>query len=117
MPAGEVECAVMAQLRGIFTSPEMVAQTYRAACAQVQETGENMPLVSQEDVRRALQDVDTVWEELYPPEQIRIVRLLVERVTVTRSGISVTVRTGGLHSLVAEMREDAMDETYEGAAL
>ncbi len=104
MPAGEVEGAVMAQLRGIFTSPQMVAQTYRAVCAQAGESDDGFLCVTEADVRQALQDVDTVWDELYPPEQIRIVHLLVEQVTVTRSGISVTVRAGGLNSLVTEMR-------------
>ncbi len=102
--AGEVEGAVMSQLRRIFTSPQMVAQTYRAVCAQAGESDDGFLCVTEADVRQALQDVDTVWDELYPPEQIRIVHLLVEQVTVTRGGISVTVRAGGLNSLVTEMR-------------
>ncbi len=117
VPAGEIEGAVMAQLRGIFISPEMVAQTHRSMCAQAVGYGDDLYGISEDEVRRALHDVSSVWDELYPPEQIRIVHLLVERVTVTRSGISVTVRAGGLHSLVAEMKEDGADAIIPGWTL
>jgi hypothetical protein len=41
--------------------------------------------------------------ELYPAEQARILRLLIERIDVAPDGISVTLHAAGIHSLVAEL--------------
>jgi hypothetical protein len=44
-----------------------------------------------------------LWESLFPAEQARIARLLVERVTVGSDGMAVDLRTEGLGSVVREM--------------
>jgi site-specific DNA recombinase len=44
-----------------------------------------------------------VWDELYPAEQTRILRLLIERIDVAPDGISVTLHAAGIRSLVAEL--------------
>jgi site-specific DNA recombinase len=44
-----------------------------------------------------------VWDELYPAEQARILRLLIERIDVAPDGISVTLHPEGIRSLVAEL--------------
>ena len=48
-----------------------------------------------------------VWDELYPAEQARILRLLIERIDVTPDGISVTLHVAGIRSLVAELAGQA----------
>jgi DNA invertase Pin-like site-specific DNA recombinase len=103
--AGEIEGAVMAQLRAVFRTPEMVAQTYLAARALATEDG-NALTISEADVRHALKNVDTIWDELYPVEQTRIVSLLVERVIVKPDGISIGIRAEGIHSLTMEMHDE-----------
>ena len=40
--------------------------------------------------------LDPLWEELFPAEQARIVRLLVERVEVGPEGADIRLRVGGL---------------------
>jgi hypothetical protein len=44
------------------------------------------------------------WSELFPPEQARIVQLLVQRVDVQEDALEVRVRAEGLASLVGELR-------------
>ena len=44
-----------------------------------------------------------VWDEFYPAEQARILRLLIERIDVAPNGISVTLHAAGIRSLVAEL--------------
>ena len=51
-----------------------------------------------------LADFATVWDELFPAEQARIVQLLVERVD---DALEVRIRTEGLMSLVGELRQEA----------
>ena len=45
-----------------------------------------------------------LWDELFPAEQARIVRLLVEWVDLSSNGIDVRLRAEGLQTLVEELR-------------
>ena len=46
------------------------------------------------------------WEELFPAEQARLVRLLVRRVEVHPDGLRLHLRVDGLRSLVAELKAE-----------
>jgi site-specific DNA recombinase len=46
-----------------------------------------------------------VWDEVYPAEQARILRLLIERIDVAPRDISVTLHAAGIRSLVAELAD------------
>ncbi|MGZ8982244.1 MAG: hypothetical protein ACXW2D_15980 [Burkholderiaceae bacterium] len=56
------------------------------------------------EVVKTVTDFARLWEELFPAEQARIVRLLVERIDLSPSGIQVRLRAEGLHTLVEELR-------------
>ena len=53
---------------------------------------------------RALRRLDPLWDELFPAEQRRIVRLLVERVDVLPDALQLRLRAEGLLSLVEDLR-------------
>ena len=96
VPAGEIEAAVIDQLRAVFRQPEIVAGTWRAA--QAQSDG-----ISEMHARTALQQFDPLWDQLFPAEQARIVGLLVERVDIGTEGLKLRLRTNGLAALAREM--------------
>jgi hypothetical protein len=52
-----------------------------------------------------LAEFTTVWSELFPAEQARIVQLLVERVDIQDDALEVRVRADGLASLLGELRQ------------
>lgn len=94
--AGMVEAAVMQQVRALMRTPEVAAQAAAALKANNLETDGN-------DVVAALANFDTLWETLFPAEQARIARLLVQRVTVSQQGLTVDLRTAGLSSVIRDM--------------
>jgi hypothetical protein len=59
--------------------------------------------VTEADVFHALQQLDPVWDELFPAEQARIVQLLVSGIDVHEDGLELRIRTEGLRSLVSEL--------------
>jgi site-specific DNA recombinase len=61
--------------------------------------------IAEREVTVLLADFATVWNELFPAEQARIVQLLVERVDVREEAIEVRIRAEGLASLVGELRQ------------
>jgi len=99
--AGEIEQAVVAQLRRFFTTPEMIAMTARTAQALTEGT----PLREQ-DVARHLGQLDGVWDELFPVEQARLLQLMVKQVTVSEHGLDVQMHADGLYSLINELQGD-----------
>jgi hypothetical protein len=99
VPAGEIETAVIDQLRAVFRQPEIVAGTWRAARAQDGE-------ITEADARDALTRLDPLWDELFPAEQARIVALLVERIDIGTDGLDVRLRMDGLTGLAREMMAD-----------
>ena len=56
-------------------------------------------------VIESLGALEPVWDELYPAEQARIMRLLIERIDVAPDGISITLHAAGIRSLVAELAD------------
>ena len=96
VPAGEIEAAVIDQLRAVFRQPEIVAGTWKAA--RTQDDG-----ITEADARVALQQLDPLWDELFPAEQARILTLLVERVEIGISGLNLRLRMDGLCGLAREM--------------
>lgn len=103
VPAGEIEAAVFGQLRAVFRQPEIIAGTWKAA--RVPSTD-----ISETDARTALQQLDPLWDELFPAEQTRILALLVERVDIGTDGLNVRLRVDGLHGLAHEMLTDKIGE-------
>lgn len=99
LPAGEIEAAVIDQLRAVFRQPEIVAGTWKAA-------RQHDPEITEADARDALAGLDPLWDELFPAEQARIVQLLVERVDIGTSGLNVRLRINGLAALAREMTAD-----------
>ncbi len=100
--ASEVEGLVLGQVRRLLASPEqLVARTITAVRREngtAEDTGHE-----EGDVIEALGRFEPVWDELYPAEQARILRLLIERIDVAPDGISVTLHAAGIRSLVAEL--------------
>jgi len=104
LPAGEVEEAVVAQLRGILRAPEMVVRVWREI-----ERSHNAEVhgMSEMQVAVALSRIDTVWEHLFPLEQHRIVQLLVERIVVSPRELQVQLHRTGIEHLVLDVARGA----------
>jgi site-specific DNA recombinase len=95
MPVGEIEGAVIDQIRAVFCPPETVAGTPMPR-AHVDD-------ITEADARAALQQLDPLWDELFPAEQARIVVLLVERVDIGTEGLNVWLHVDGLSGLARKM--------------
>ena len=97
VPAAEVEEAVVAQVRHLLQTHEVIARTWAAAKADGAGPFER-------EVVKSVTDFAPLWEKLFPAEQARIVRLLVGRVDLAADGMQVRLRAEGLHGLVEELR-------------
>ena len=64
--------------------------------------------LDEREVLGRVADFGSLWAQLFPAEQARIMKLLVERVDVLVDGLEVRLRAEGLASLVAELREQPL---------
>jgi hypothetical protein len=94
--AGEIEAAVVDQVRALLCQPEIVVGTWISARREAPELREG-------EVRDALHQLDPLWGELFPAEQARIVHALVERVVVGPDGADIQMRVEGLAGLVRDL--------------
>jgi len=98
VPAVEIEEAVVAQVRHLLQMPAIVARTWAAA------NPDGKASLPEREVVARISDFAPLWDELFPAEQARIVRLLVERVDVAEDHIAVRLRAEGLPTLVEQLR-------------
>jgi hypothetical protein len=107
LPAGDIEAAVVEQLRTVLRSPEMLADVIGHAMALD-------PMLDEAQVSVAMLKLDQIWDNLFPAEQTRIVKLLIEKIVISRTGMEVRLRPTGIELLTRELSR--ADEKQEVAA-
>jgi DNA invertase Pin-like site-specific DNA recombinase len=106
LSASVADGAVIAELRRLIAAPEVAARVIAA----YRQDGLR---VEQKAIVEALRRFNELWDALFPAEQARIVRLLVDRVTVGPAGIAVDLRNNGLAALVRDLSATAHKEAAE----
>jgi site-specific DNA recombinase len=96
VPAAQIEAVVIAQIKTMVQTPEIIVATWRAARKSIKGLTEHQ-------VGDELRRFDALWSELFPAEQARIVQLLVERVDLSEKGADITLRTEGLAGLIQDL--------------
>jgi site-specific DNA recombinase len=63
----------------------------------------------------AMTRLEAIWDQLFPAEQQRIVRLLIEKVIVSPNDFEVRFRANGIEVLALELQPEPAAETVEEA--
>ena len=108
LPAAQIEGMVIAQLRALFRTPEVIVGTWMAA------RGEDSD-VTEAAAREALLQLDPLWDELFPAEHAEIVRVLVERVDVGVDGAEIRLRVDGVSGLVRSLGQREAGDLVDAA--
>lgn len=103
IPAGEIEEIAINQIHEILRSPEMIMRTQQATEIDAHE----------QEIMKALRQLEPVWMQLFPTEQARIIQLLIEKIIVDTDGIDFYIRLNGLTSLATEVDDQIIDPSQE----
>lgn len=95
--ADQIEAIVVAQIKMMVQTPEIIVATWRTARKSIKG-------LTERQVGDELRRFDELWSELFPAEQAKIVQLLVARVDLSEKGADITLRTEGIASLVHDLR-------------
>ena len=60
--------------------------------------------------------LDVIWDQLFPAEQARIVKLLVEKVIVSPNDLEVRLRANGIERVVLDLQPASANQSEEVAA-
>ncbi len=60
-------------------------------------------LISEHELAAELQHLDTLWNELFPGEKTRIIKLLVDEIIVNKDGIDIALKPTGVEGVALEM--------------
>jgi len=101
LPALEIEAAVLAQVHKALQQPEMIVAVRQAGMAlrEKQELDEATVLV-------AMRQMSQVWGNLFPIEQNRIMRLLIERVQLHEDGLDIIWRDDSWQRFCRELERE-----------
>lgn len=109
LPAAEIEAAVLAQVHQLLLKPEMVVGVWKASMAL--QPGQAL---DEPTVLVAMRQISVVWENLFPIEKNRIMRLLIERIQIHSDGLDIIwhddswqrfCKEIGHHPFLTEQRE------------
>ena len=109
LPAAELESAVLAQLRAILRAPNLLGDMLPQAIKLD-------PTLDEAKITVAMTRLDAIWDQLFPAEQTRIVKLLVEKVIVSPNDLEVRLRANGIERLVLELRPEPVEQQAEAMA-
>ena len=112
LPAAEIENAVLTQVHQILQAPEMMVAVWQSA-----QILQECITLDEPTIMVAMRQIGTVWDHLFPVEQHRIVRLLIERVQLRADGLDIVWRDDGWHAFRRELERHPFVEEQRDAAV
>lgn len=99
LPAEQIEELVLAQVKQFLVSPEMVNLVHKKASAKER-------FISEDAVRKELQQFDSIWGELFPQEQNRVMQLIIQRIQVSLDGLNITFQPNGIMEVYEQITRE-----------
>ena len=62
------------------------------------------PSLDEAKVTVAMTKLDAIWDQLFPAEQTRIVKLLVEKVIVSPNDLELRLRANGIEKVIRDLQ-------------
>ena len=94
---GEIEAAVLLQVRKVLTTPTIVNQL-----------AQNLKMPGRE-VSGLLENLDPLWDEMFPAERNRLMHLLLKKVTLYEDRLALELRTAGMERILEELDYERQD--------
>jgi hypothetical protein len=99
--ASQIEGIVIKHVVAALQSPESIQAVW-------DEIRKQHPDIDEGHVLLAMRNMGAMWSEMFPQEQIRIVRLLIERVQITESAIEIDWLHSGWLQLACELAPNSI---------
>ena len=101
LPAIPVEELVTQQIVAVLSAPHMVQVVWD----RIRETH---PELSEPEVVLPMRNLAGLWQQLFPAEQCRLAKLLIERVVMADGGLEIIWRDHGWQQLTCDLLPGAI---------
>ena len=101
VPAQPIEALVVEQVIAALQSPE----TIQSVWDEVKRRGLG---IDEPAVVLAMRNLAVVWNELFPAEQVRLIRLLIERVQIRDDGLDIEGHAMGWSGLASDLAPNSI---------
>lgn len=98
VPAEQIENIVLNQVYGILGSPSVVSKVIEKidSCS-----GESFN-IPESEIIKYLQNIQIVWNELFPKEQMGIVKNIIKKIIVSDCNVKIIFNTDGIFDLLID---------------
>ena len=100
VPAAELEKLVLNEIGAMLAKPEMVASILEEA----RQLDANGGCLKAQDVNAAFANLSQMWEVMYPVEQQRLMREIIDNVTVFPDKVQIDYNAKGMESIISEVQ-------------
>lgn len=101
VPAQILEDVIVDQMRRLLSRPEWTKQVLADP-----HWGDIQDPKMEQKIVRALENFEQLWDELFPVEQERLVKMVIQRVVVTLRKVYIELRPVGMVGLLHEILPD-----------
>ena len=101
VPAEQIEALILEQVKAALQTPEMIQTVWD----RVKQLDATMP---EPAVVLAIRNLSVVWNEMFPEERCRLMRLLIDRVQLKNDGIDIEWHPSGWSALMAELAPNSI---------
>jgi DNA invertase Pin-like site-specific DNA recombinase len=107
IPAEQIENIVLNQIYRIIRTPTMIQKIIddvmeKQKQINKEQTDDNVINLSEQDIINHLKNIESVWDELFPREQMEIVNILIKGIIVSRTNIKIIFNNNGFIQLLRE---------------
>lgn len=99
--ADEIEQQVLKEIFKILSSPEVIMNINRIVESDAGKT--SSPAVLKENIVAALNNLTEIWSFLYPMEQQKISKMLIDEVSLADNGINLKMNLDGFDRVMREI--------------
>jgi len=111
IPAEQIERIILNQVYSILKSPSVVSDIIDKIKAEdtnllLIDINTNKPIVIDDSkIISYLNNIEAVWDELFPKEQMEILRILIKEIIISESNVKITFKSNGILKLLADAGE------------
>jgi DNA invertase Pin-like site-specific DNA recombinase len=101
VPADQIEGLVLEQVKAALQGPEVIQAVW-------DEVKQRQAGIDEPAVVLAMRNLSVVWNQLFPAERCRLVRLLIQRVQLRDNGIDIEWQPMGWTELVGDLAPNSI---------
>lgn len=95
--AEDIEKIILNQIYGIIRTPTIVSKIIDRVNLKNKQIN-----ITEQDIINHLKNIEAVWDELFPIQQVEIIQMLIKEIIVSRTNIKIVFNNCGFLKLVAE---------------